>query len=830
MVGCKWRCNKVWLTAAVFLCRRSHASWGPGHISDMKSPLPALGLLALVLTAGVGIGSVARRSVTLHNGWKVSPAGAYFPMGDMMAGGAVSPDGRRLAFVSVGQGMHKLHLVDAAKGAHISSVDLGPAWFGMVWRQNSRAIHVSGGSTTAVLTVEVGADGRLVRKDPAFLDVPKRPNGSFPPLWLAGMAWSPSQKTVWMASHNTDALIEADPATGRLGKTIVLPEDSYPYDVQLHQGRLYASLMGQGRVIEADPIEGKVLREFRVGEHPNELKASGGRLFVSCGNEDTIHVVDLETGERMERISTRPWPDAPAGSTPCGISISPDGKRMLAANADNNCAALIDISKPGRSRVMGFIPTAAYPTATAFGAGGRLLFLGSGKGFGTGPNGSTDKIHPEFPAGYPYIVTLLNGGLSVAASPDEAALARHTQSVMENSKYKPAVLDRPAGARAGSAIPVRLGDSSPIKHVLYIIKENRTYDQLFGDLTRDGRPIGNGDPKLTLFGESVAPNHRAIAREFALFDNLYCDGEVSVDGHHWSNAAYVPYAMQRVWPQQYSGKGGPRYSARNQFTPSRRIWDACRRAGVSFRTYYYHTSENASQEWAEARRAGRRDYDYVDIFLEEFREFEKQGTMPQFMVMALSEDHTRGSRAGAFTPKACVASNDIAVGKVVEAISRSSLWSKFAIFIIQDDAQNGPDHVDAHRTVALVASPYIRRGIIDSTHYTTCSMLRTMELILGLPPLSQHDAAATAMHAAFTDKPDLRPYTLLKPLQDTEVKNPPAQESRALRAVDYSEPDQLTLAQEIHLNMDIWKSVKGSQPYPGAVRRYGVGSVEGDDD
>jgi hypothetical protein len=362
--------------------------------------------------------------------------------------------------------------------------------------------------------------------------------------------------------------------------------------------------------------------------------------------------------------------------------------------------------------------------------------------------------------------------------------------------------------------------------VLYIIKENRTYDQVLGDMKdAAGKPVGNGDPALTLFGEDVTPNHHALAREFVLLDNLYANGEVSVDGHHWSNGAYVPDAMQRTWPSEYGGKGGTpiRYGDFGDplaETPSGRIWDLCERAGLPFRTYYYHVDKRRSDAWAQARARGTRDYVAADIFLKDLAEWGQSGEMPRFTVMALSEDHTTGTRPGSFTPKACVASNDLAVGKIVEACSKSRFWKEMAIFIIEDDAQNGPDHVDAHRTVALAVSPYTRRGAVDSTMYSTCSLLRSMELILGLPPMTQYDAGATPLYAAFTNRPDFTPYNVRPARIDLDARNlRTAYGASASRAMDLSEPDHLTRQDEDTLNRVLWHSVKGASAlYPGIHR------------
>ncbi len=461
-------------------------------------------------------------------------------------------------------------------------------------------------------------------------------------------------------------------------------------------------------------------------------------------------------------------------------------------------------------------------------ADGKRIFVGCGKGWGTGPNAQTRPIDPVAPEGYPYIAELLHGVLSTIEVPDSKQLATYTKQVYANTPYADTLLDIPAHApRPGSnAIPARPGQPSPIKHVLYIIKENRTYDQVFGDLKdANGKRLGNGDPELCLFGEEVSPNHHALAREFVTLDNLYANGEVSVDGHHWSNGAYVLDSMQRTWPSQYGGKGGAPIRSGDfddplADTPAGRIWDLCERAGVPYRIYYYHVDKRRSDAWSRARVAGVRDYLAADIFVKEVQSWEKSGDMPHFMVMALSEDHTRGTRPGNHTPKACVASNDLGLGKIVEACSKSKFWKEMAIFIIEDDAQNGPDHVDAHRTVALVASPYTRRHTVDSTFYTTCSLLRTMELILGLPPMSQYDAAATPLYAAFTNRPDVTPYKCLPARIDLNAMNTPRSFGAAVSLkLDLDEPDHLTVQDEDSLNRVLWHSIKGEQtPYPGIVR------------
>src|SRR5215510_9119795 len=312
------------------------------------------------------------------------------------------------------------------------------------------------------------------------------------------------------------------------------------------------------------------------------------------------------------------------------------------------------------------------------------------------------------------------------------------------------------------------------------MKENRTYDQVFGDLKQ-----GNGDPSLTLFGREVTPNQHALAEQFVLLDNLYCSGEVSQDGQPWTTSAYATEFTQRAWTLSYSKHGGlvTGGGISDQSTPY--IWELARQKGLTVKTF------------GMGNRAG---------------------TVPNFMFMSLGENHTQGTTPGAFTPKAQVASNDVAVGKIVEAITKSRVWPAFAIFIIEDDAQNGPDHVDSHRTAGLVISPYVKRGVVDSTMYTTVSMLRTMELLLGLAPLTQHDAAAPPMVGSFMGKPDLSGFTALPARVDLMAKNPDHGYGAAQSAaMDFREYDRID---EDALNRILWHSIKGVDvAYPAPVRR-----------
>ena len=435
--------------------------------------------------------------------------------------------------------------------------------------------------------------------------------------------------------------------------------------------------------------------------------------------------------------------------------------------------------------------------------------------------------------------------MSFVDTPDSEHLAQLTRQVYDNTLYRDTLLES-LSAGAGTVIPTRVGQPSPIKHVLFIMKENRTYDQVFGDL-----PQGNGDPSLTLFGRDVTPNQHALAEQFVLLDNLYCSGEVSQDGQPWTTSAYANEFTQRAWTLSYSKHGNVDTGDHiaEQSTPY--IWELARAKGLTVKTFGMGNRRGVAEirstrfeqrpvdpqmelRAADPQPLRARDYDRADRFVEEFRDMDRDGTVPNFMFMSLGENHTSGTTPGAYTPKAQVASNDVAVGRIVEAISKSKVWAESAIFIIEDDAQNGPDHVDSHRTAGLVISPYVKRKTVDSTMYSTVSMLRTVELLLGLPPMTQHDAAAPPMAASFMAAPDLSTFTAIPARIDLMTKNPPQGYGAITSArMDFSDYDRVD---EDALNRILWHSIKGADvPYPAPVRRalptpYGLFRFPGDRD
>ncbi|MDX1933176.1 MAG: selenium-binding protein SBP56-related protein [Capsulimonadales bacterium] len=759
----------------------------------------------------------------LFSGWRVQPAGRPLSVGDMPYAGAFSPDGKLFAVANSGYTRHELHLIDVASEKEVAALPMNTSWNGICWSPDGSRLFVSGGAQNRTADIHVfvrGGDGAWQAGTGLKLtgNTPER-------SCIGGLAISADGKTLFAANISDDHLYVL---TGDGTPLARVPVGDHPGACQLSaDGKtLYVANWGGSEAVAVDvssPEQPKLTRRFTVGKHPADLTLSkDDRLFVACSSADQVSVVDLKTGQTTETIRTTLTPNAPGGTTPDAVTLSPDGKTLYVANADNNNVCVADVSQRGRSRVRGFIPTGWYPTTVRVTPDGKKVIIGTGKGQGTGTN--VTRVEPNGPPRRVHHGNLLRGILSFVDTPDDRALADYTRIVRANTPYNNDKLRQQADSRVKTAIPNRVGDSSPIKYVLYIIKENRTYDQVFGDL-----PQGNADPSLVMFGRDVTPNHHALAEEFVLLDNLYCSGEVSQDGHPWSTSAYATAFTQRSWVLGYSGKGKPADEPSVNDPVTGYFWEACKAKGLTFRSYGEYRNHptlagNVSEPYSGKVQPGEnppgRDFEKADVFIREFKEMERENRIPRFTVMSLGEDHTSGTRPGTFTPQACVASNDVALGKIVETISKSSVWKEFAIFVIEDDAQNGPDHIDSHRTIGLVISPYTRRKTIDSTLYTTCSMLRTMELILGLPPMTQYDAAATPMFASFTDKADLTPYTGLPARIDLMAKNPgTAVGARESMKLDFTEYDRLTVAEEDTLNRVLWHSIKGKDvPYPGATR------------
>ena len=597
-----------------------------------------------------------------------------------------------------------------------------------------------------------------------------------------------------------------------------------------------------GTVSVVDPEKGAEIKSIEVGLHPTAMVFSPGKevLYVACANSDIISVINTETDEVVDKISVHLAKDLPFGSAPNALDISSDGKRLYVANGTDNAIAVIELGK--ENRVAGVIPTGWYPGAVLLDKNEKYLIVANTKGIGS------RNLRADRPG---YNTHNHMGTISFIPMPDENQLAHMTETVKRNNSYAHLLeeLNKESKPNSKVVVPQFPGQKSHFKHVVYIIKENRTYDQVFSDMTQ-----GNGDSSLLHFGREVTPNHHALAEQFILMDNYYCSGVLSADGHQWTDEAYVTDYLEKffgAFPRSYPYDGGDPLA----YSPTGFIWDNVMSHGLTFRNY---------GEFVEAsiKPAGLRFTDiYNDFstgagkvtitakcnlpqmkpytcptfigfpivvsdqyraaeFIKELKEFEENDNFPNFTILLLPADHTSGTRPGMPTPKAAVADNDLALGLVVEAISHSKFWSETCIFVTEDDPQAGLDHVDGHRTVGLVISPYTKRHKVVSTNYTQINMFRTMENILGIPPLNKFDITAEPMTDCFTNRADYTPYTALPNNIPLDRLNPGlsalsgdalywAKQSMAQDLDDYDRIDEDTF------NRIIWHSVKGYDvPYP----------------
>ncbi len=785
-------------------------------------------------------GMTREGSVLLPNGWSLKPAGRQAKLGDLPVQIAMHPSQPILAILHAGYGEHEVVTVDAANGRVIGRVALPGTFAGMTWSADGKQLFAGGGFDDLIYRFD-HADGLLSKK--AVFEYPDRkqflaernPREAQPAKkhqrTPAGLALTRDGKTLYVSAAFGHSLGRFDAQSGAFLGEVPLEADSYPYGLALDESRdrLYVSLWSKAAVAVVDTSAFKVVGNWPTQEHPNEMiLARGGKtLYVANANRNTVTVIDTTAGKPIETIGTAIDPKAPSGSTPNSLALSPDESMLFVANANTNNLAVVNVKEPGASAPLGFIPTGWYPTSVRVARDGKTLYVANGKGAISRAN--RDGPRPGFPrAGattVEYIGGLFQGTLSLIPMPAAKQMATYSQTVYECSPLRRGDAEGVRGGlpAPGHPIPARVGDPSPIKYVVYVIKENRTYDQVFGDM-----PEGNGEPAICLFPEAITPNHHALVREFVLLDNFYVESEVSADGHEWSMGAYASDFVERIWPIGYRGDRRVPYPSEGSLLEAAKpaggyIWDKAAEKGVTYRSYgeFVANAPTPAQPATTSVKALEGhfdpmfrsfDMDYPDAkradrFLEELAGFEKAGEMPRLVILKLPNDHTSGTSPGKYTVTACVGDNDLALGRVVEGLSKSRFWKQMAIFVVEDDAQNGSDHVDAHRTVALAISPYIKKHSVDSTLYSTSSMLRTMELILGLNPMSQFDASARPMFAAFANQPDFRPYVHRPAGVDINARNlrdaPMAEVSQRLDLEIEDRND------DILFNEIIWKAVKG---------------------
>jgi YVTN family beta-propeller protein len=767
--------------------------------------------------------------VLLPNGWKLSPAGTSLQLGDLPLNMQLSASGKLLTVTNNGQSTQSIQLIDPKNEKLLDEKIISKSWYGLAFSHDEKILYVSGGNDNRILGFHIEGN-KIGKADTIKLAPNPWPKNK---VCSTGIAINKSNTRVYTVTKEDSALYVIDLKSRKVIKRVKLPAEAYSCILSPDDKNLYISIWGGEKVEVYNTANGTLTKSIQTGNHPNELllNKKGTYLFVANANDNSVSVINTVTNNIVETISTVLYPTRLTGSTTNGLALSPDEKTLYIANADNNCLAVFDVSQPGRSHSMGFIPVGWYPTNVK--TLGSKILVSNGKGFTSMANPwGPQPIRKNDKGGYQkggrnrqdqYIGGLFKGTLSFIKAPQPLQLKSYTKQVYANTPFTAKKTEMADGI-AGNPIPRKRGQKSPIKYVFYIIKENRTYDQILGDIQQ-----GNGDTSLCIFGRHVTPNHHAIANEFVLLDNFYVDAEVSADGHNWSTAAYATDFIEKTWPTNYGDRGGNYDSEGTRRIGDPRdgyIWDYCKRAGISYRTYGEFADEYKPNikvlEGHYCKKSpsfdlGIKDVKREEIWAHDFDSLLAINKVPRFNTVRISNDHTSGQQKGAISPIAAVGDNDLAVGKFIEHLSHSPIWKESVVFILEDDAQNGPDHVDAHRSPVFVVGPYVKRNAVIHNMYSTSGVLRTIELILGLPPMSQYDAAAMPMYECFTGKPDFSPY-IAKPAQvDLEQRNIAVNASS--KRSEYFNLAKEDAVPDLELNEVIWKYVKGENSVMPAPKR-----------
>jgi YVTN family beta-propeller protein len=813
------------------------------------------GVWGVACTPGAPPGDSTPREATIWaTGRRVTPAGALVELaGDMPLRIAAASDGKSMLVVTGGFHDHSIDVIDPDDATLHQRILLGKAWAGLAVDGARDAIYVSGGGP---ITDDMRNDSEVAALDPKVRASLERP--------IIHLSWHPQGLTVeepltipnlaekdrfiaglvtdahghlFAINFQTDSLYELDAATDRVLASTRLGYRPFQLAISPDGANLAVANWGEQSVSLVSTSTLKESARIPVGMHPTDLGfAHDGRLFVANAGSNSISVI--RDGAVSETILTSLRPDDPVGSTPNGLAVNADGSRLYVANADNNDVAVVDVHEPGHSRVLGFIPTGWYPTSLALTPDGRHLVVGVAKGIDSRANwpardpkhAITDLSNKPFD----YIGRVMSGYAEIIPTPDVQQLAKYTQQVRDNL---PVADHQITQAERDSA----LAAFKNIKHVVYIIRENRTYDQVLGD-----DPRGDGVKDLAFVGQALTPNVHALVQQTPLLDRYFLNGEVSEDGHYWANSAYATAYNERATGTMYAGRGIPGLhdldaDQRVIESPAGYLWEVVKRAGLTYFNYGefgdkagqsplftndHDIERHSSRDWGFF--FGKSDVDRAAIFARDLKAAERRGQWPNFMVMSLPWDHTYGLAPGKPTPQAMMAANDLALGKMVEAVSHSSFWASTAIFVTEDDAQDGPDHVDDHRSVGLVISPYVKAGFVDHTPYTMTSMVRTIEVILHLPPMTQHDRDATPMYRLFQAKPTLWTYAAQPETVDLKGVNPASGPlADASSRLDFSAPDR---ADPQTLNAILWSALKPGRSMPAPVRSASAGLANPDDD
>ncbi|MBS1717765.1 MAG: bifunctional YncE family protein/alkaline phosphatase family protein [Armatimonadetes bacterium] len=771
----------------------------------LRFAIKALFVLAAASFAAIPTTSLPSDTL-LFNGWGVKPVGHQVEVGPMTFKMVVAPDGNHLILTNRRDNGPHIVTVDLATNTVTDSIAVPDSLNGLAFSPDGQSLYVTGGKGSDALRVYSYSSGTLTLENQL-----QRPDWSE----VTGVAVQPTTGIIYVGLYLQNEVAAIDPVT--LNVIATIPVDIGPVALAFTpQGRyLYvANRMGK-TVSMIDTTTDVDLGDFPVGPRPADIVTSAdNRIFVACAGENAVHVMKEAdmlklldptatptqypiNGWNYEILNTSLEPTILEGSTPVSLAISSDNKSLYVCNSNNNDVMVADISDPMATRIKGFIPTGWYPTAVA--ATDRL-FIADGKGL---------RSTPEMN---------FHGFLSIIDSIDDLHLADWTNVVKQNIPFHVANIMSTPPIAGASIVPTSTTVGSPIKHILYVILENQTFDGVLGDLG-----IGNCDPSLCMFGNNFTPNRHSLARQFNVIDNIYCNGEISFDGHLWCDNAISTEATQRFVTngmdpinEDMSGTVGS-------------IWEKALRMGLSVRIYGENDTGTAiNQSYMRKEFPNRfrmRDKDRCKIWIDDLNQAAITGKLPNLMVMSLGEDHTFGTQSGMPTPAACIASNDLAIGRIVEAASHSPFWNSMAIFFVEDDPAFGFDHVDWHRTYSLVASPWCKPRFVDHTMYSQTSILRTIELLLGIEPLTQYDAAATPLSALFGTTLTSNLYTALPETVDMEQKNPMPKTPDAI-AADKFDFIHLDRAPADIVRRMLWAAMKGQNTPLPAVRHSFQGDPE----
>jgi len=832
------------------------------------------GSVLLILVCGLPAASAATApGELLPTGVRLDPAGRSTGLGNMPIAMTLAPEGDRVVVLLAGWREEGIQVVETRSGRVVQTLELPAAFLGLAFSADGHALYVAGGNEDVVYRFDWQA-GRATPAGAIPLAEKEAKKGSRYP---AGLALSRDGRSMYVAENLADTLAVVDLASAKVVQR--LPAGHYPYGVAVGAaGEVYVSAWGGDTVsvfapapapagaAPAAPASLVEADRIQAGRHPSALLlgAAGSRLFVASASTDRVAVVDTATRRVVAELSDAPPAGPPEGSTPSALALAAGGRRLLVAESDANAVAVFDLAAEtagvpdhaaatgagagapaaeressarrraaARDRLAGRIPVGWYPTAV-LAAGDSLLVL-NGKGRGTGPNPAGPRFGEAKRDPPSYTLGQTDGTLTVLpAMPDQAALAALTRRTARANGWQAAAPASPTGSGPGRRPRAGTGARAtapypPFHHAVFIIKENRTYDQVFGDL-----PGGDGDPRLQFFTRAEAPNHRALAERFGLFDHFLCNGEVSTQGHSWSTAAYSTDYIEKITPPAYSNRFAHDEDADPASLPAGGfLWDLARARGLGVRIYgelakevkeaggattYGSTVLSAAPYTSPTYPAwdlGVRDQKRADAWLAELAAYVRQGQMPALEVLHLPNDHTSGAKPGMPTPRAYMADNDLALGRIVEGLSRSPFWKDTVVFVVEDDAQNGPDHVDSHRAPLLVISPYNRSGVVRRFANTT-DVLATIEEILGLASLSHFDTFGRPLRGIFAATPDLAPYQALVPAQPLTDVNPlDAPAARQSMSLDFTAPDAAPAAE---LNQILWQTLKAGAPYPPPAR------------